>query len=85
MVFALSSQIESLTADSDFMQTLARQRTLSGKEVSGKSIPQFARFCAGLKELLGYDPEESFHVDEEALAHARKVAERGLEAHKEYP
>ena len=39
---------------------------------------------AGLKELLGYDPEESFHVDEEALAHARKVAERGLEAHKEW-
>ena len=38
---------------------------------------------AGLKEALGYDPEENFHVDEEALAHARKVAERGLEAHKE--
>ena len=39
---------------------------------------------AGLKEALGYDPEENFHVDEEALAHARKVAERGLEAHKEW-
>ena len=43
-----------------------------------------AEAVAGLKELLGYDPEESFHVDEEALAHARKVAERGLEAHKEW-
>ncbi len=43
-----------------------------------------AEAVAGLKELLGYDPEEYFHVDEEALAHARKVAERGLEAHKEW-
>ena len=43
-----------------------------------------AEAVAGLKKLLGYDPEESFHVDEEALAHARKVAERGLEAHKEW-
>lgn len=41
-----------------------------------------AEAVAGLKKLLGYDPEESFHVDEEALAHARKVADRGLEAHK---
>ena len=37
---------------------------------------------AGMKELLGYDPAESFHVDEEALAHARKVVERGQAAHK---
>lgn len=36
----------------------------------------------GLKEALGLDPEVDFFVDEEALAHARKVAERGLEAHK---
>ena len=43
-----------------------------------------AEAVAGLKKLLGYDPDESFHVDEEALAHARKVAERGLEAHKEW-
>ena len=48
------------------------------------TAPSWAPNVAGLKELLGYDPEESFHVDEEALAHARKVAERGLEAHKEW-
>ena len=50
-------------------------------------LPRFQagyRAVAGLKEALGYDPEENFHVDEEALAHARKVAERGLEAHKEW-
>lgn len=39
---------------------------------------------AGLKELLGFDPSVDFPVDEEALAHARKVAERGLQAHKEW-
>lgn len=39
---------------------------------------------AGLKKALGLDPTKTFEVDEEALAHARKVAERGLEAHKEW-
>ena len=39
---------------------------------------------AGLKKALGLDPEKKFFVDEEALAHARKVQERGLEAHKEW-
>ncbi|MCI1936200.1 MAG: transketolase [Bifidobacteriaceae bacterium] len=39
---------------------------------------------AGLKKALGYDPEENFHIDEEALAHARKVAERGGQAHAEW-
>ncbi|MDN5972282.1 transketolase [Bifidobacterium crudilactis] len=41
-----------------------------------------AEAVAGLKKELGYDPEQSFQVDEDALSHARKVAERGLEAHK---
>lgn len=39
---------------------------------------------AGLKKVLGYDPEETFHVDEEALAHAREVAVRGEEAHAQW-
>lgn len=39
---------------------------------------------AGLKKVLGYDPDVDFPVDEEALAHARKVADRGLEAHKQW-
>ncbi|MBW3082695.1 transketolase [Bifidobacterium phasiani] len=38
----------------------------------------------GLKETLGFDPDVDFPVDEEALAHARKVAERGLKAHAEW-
>lgn len=39
---------------------------------------------AGLKELLGFNPEENFPIDEEALAHAREVAQRGLAAHKKW-
>ena len=38
----------------------------------------------GLKEALGFDPDVDFPVDEEALANARKVAERGLKAHAEW-
>ena len=41
-----------------------------------------AEAVAALKKTLGYDPEQSFQVDEEALAHAREVAQRGLSAHK---
>ena len=41
------------------------------------TAPSWDRGCRRPQGTLGYDPEESFHVDEEALAHARKVAERG--------
>jgi transketolase len=43
-----------------------------------------AEAVAGLKKVLGYDPEVDFFIDDEALAHARKVAERGLAAHAEW-
>ena len=43
-----------------------------------------AEAVAGLKKALGYDPEQSFQVDEDALAHAREVAQRGLAAHKDW-
>ncbi|MDF7663838.1 transketolase [Bifidobacterium sp. ESL0763] len=39
---------------------------------------------AGLKKAVGFDPEQSFQIDEEALAHAREVAERGRKAHEEW-
>ncbi|WP_426007532.1 transketolase [Paenarthrobacter sp. NyZ202] len=38
-----------------------------------------AEEVASLKSVLGFDPEKSFDVDEEVLAHARKVVERGSE------
>jgi transketolase len=36
---------------------------------------------AGVKSFLGFDPEKSFVVEDEVLAHARKVVDRGREAH----
>ncbi len=36
------------------------------------------------KEVLHFDPEQHFEVDEEALAHARKVVDRGRERHAEW-
>ena len=39
---------------------------------------------AGLKAVLGFDPERSFQVDEDVLAHARAVGDRGAHARKEW-
>lgn len=39
---------------------------------------------AATKRLLGFDPEQDFHVDPEVLAHARKVVDRGRAAHAEW-
>jgi transketolase len=36
---------------------------------------------ARTKTLLGFDPEQSFTVEDETLAHTRQVAERGAAAH----
>ena len=37
---------------------------------------------AAVKEILGFDPERSFQVEDEVLAHARKVVDRGRAAHQ---
>ena len=37
---------------------------------------------AATKELLGFDPEKSFEVDRDVLAHTRKAKARGKAAHK---
>ena len=39
---------------------------------------------AATKEILGFDPAVSFPVEEEALNHARLVAERGKQAHAQW-
>ncbi|HET6636614.1 MAG TPA: transketolase [Streptomyces sp.] len=36
---------------------------------------------AATKKVLGFDPEKSFHVEDEVLAHVRKAVERGRAAH----
>ena len=40
-----------------------------------------AQEVAATKRLLGFDPQQSFQVDPEVLAHARQVVARGREAH----
>ena len=37
-----------------------------------------------LKEVLGFDPDQTFAVDDEVLAHARRVANRGAQARAEW-
>ncbi|TDQ01114.1 transketolase [Labedaea rhizosphaerae] len=39
---------------------------------------------AEVKKILGFDPEKNFQVEDEVLAHAREVAERGKQAHAEW-
>jgi transketolase len=39
---------------------------------------------AATKEILGFDPGKSFDVDDDVLAHARSVVERGRAAHAEW-
>lgn len=36
---------------------------------------------AATKEVLGFDPERSFHIDDEVIAHTRLLRERGAEKH----
>ena len=36
---------------------------------------------AATKEVLGFDPERSFHIDDDVIAHTRKLRERGAEKH----
>ncbi|QWF84400.1 transketolase [Amycolatopsis sp. CA-230715] len=36
-----------------------------------------AEEVAGVKKILGFDPERTFQVDDEVIAHTRKAAERG--------
>ena len=37
-----------------------------------------------VKEILGFDPDKTFEVSDEVLAHARKVVERGKTAHEQW-
>ena len=39
---------------------------------------------AATKRVLGFDPEQSFEVTDEVLAHAREVGERGSQAHAQW-
>lgn len=43
-----------------------------------------AEEVAATKQVLGFDPNETFAVDEKVLEHARQVVTRGREAHAEW-
>jgi len=43
-----------------------------------------AEEVAGLKKVLGFDPERSFQVDDEVLAHTREAQARGAAARSEW-
>jgi len=36
---------------------------------------------AATKEVLGFNPEENFHIDEEVISHTRQLVERGARSH----
>ncbi|MEV0946617.1 transketolase [Rhodococcus sp. NPDC049939] len=39
---------------------------------------------AAVKRALGFDPDKTFEVADEVIAHTRKVVERGAQAHKQW-
>ncbi|GFG55245.1 hypothetical protein [Mycolicibacterium agri] len=39
---------------------------------------------AAVKKILGFDPEKSFEVRDEVIAHTRKLLDRGKEAHAKW-
>jgi transketolase len=43
-----------------------------------------AEELAGVKEVLGFDPEKTFDVDPEVLAHTRKAIDRGKAEHADW-
>ena len=71
--------------------TFIQLRTVIAWPTPGKSGDHAAHGSAlgdqpisGLKDILGFDTENTFEVDDEALAHARKLIDRGAEKHREW-
>ncbi|MCO1339606.1 transketolase [Kocuria polaris] len=48
---------------------------IHGSKLGGEEL-------AGLKKVLNFDPEQSFVIEDEILAHARQVIDRGQAAHE---
>jgi transketolase len=71
--------------------TFIRLRTVIGwpiPELAGSHTVHGAKLgtegVAGLKKVLGFDPEQTFQVDEDVLAHTRGLAERAAAARAEW-
>ena len=57
-----------------------------GKQNTGKAhgVALGADEVAAIKKVLGFDPDKSFAVDPEVLAHTREALERGRSAHADW-
>jgi transketolase len=89
-VAELNRAIEAAKAETD-KPSLIILKTIIGwpspkKQNSGKihGAALGADELAAVKEVLGFDPEKTFDVDPEVLAHTRKALERGAEQHAEW-
>jgi transketolase len=89
-VAALEEALEAAKAETD-RPSFIRLRTIiawpaPNAQNTGKSHGSAlgAEEVAATKKVLGLDPEKSFDVDPELLAHARQVRTRGQAAHAEW-
>ncbi|WP_436536665.1 transketolase [Actinoplanes sp. HUAS TT8] len=89
-VDALRAAIEAAKAETG-RPSLIKLRTIIGwpaptKRNTGKAHGSAlgAEEIAGTKRLLGFDPDDTFAVAGEVLAHTRGVVERGARVHKEW-
>ena len=86
----LNDAIEAAKADTD-RPSLIILRTIIGwpspkKQNTGKihGSALGADELSAVKTVLGFDPEQSFAVEDDVLAHTRKAVERGQAAHAEW-
>lgn len=89
-VIELNAAIEAAKGETD-KPSLIVLKTIIGwpspkKQNSGKihGSALGADELAAVKEVLGFDPAESFAVSDEVIAHTRKAIERGAEQHAEW-
>ncbi|CAD5998063.1 transketolase [Agreia sp. COWG] len=89
-VAALNDAIEAAKAETS-KPSLIILKTIIGwpspkKQNTGKihGSALGAEELKGLKEVLGFDPEKSFEVSDEVIAHTRSAVERGQAEHAEW-
>jgi len=89
-VAALNDAIEAAKAVTD-KPSLIILKTIIGwpspkKQNTGKihGSALGAEELAGVKEILGFDPEKTFEVSDEVIAHTRKALDRGAEQHAKW-
>ncbi|MBX0298395.1 transketolase [Cryobacterium sp. 1639] len=89
-VAALNDAIEAAKAVTD-KPSLIILKTIIGwpspkKQNTGKihGSALGAEELAGVKEILGFDPEKTFEVSDEVIAHTRQALDRGAEQHAEW-